>query len=183
MSITRRTRHWFVAVAALTSAACTARGRPSLDDDLDRLLAAYLGDHPGACVLVRHQGTALREHCVGMAELETHRATTPLTNFRLASVTKQFTATAILTLIADGRLDSATTLRQALPGFPPWADGITIHQLLTHTSGLPDYEDLLPADTERQVTDAEVVQLLRAQDSTAFAAGSAYHSRNSGYAL
>jgi CubicO group peptidase (beta-lactamase class C family) len=126
---------------------------------------------------VVHQG------CVGLAEVETGRAATPATNFRLASLTKQFTATAILSLVADGRITTTTTLRSVFPDFPPWADDVTIHHLMTHTAGLVDYEDLMPADDDRQITDAGVLALLRAQDSTYFPPGSAFRYSNSAYAV
>ncbi|MFX5464750.1 serine hydrolase domain-containing protein, partial [Acinetobacter baumannii] len=84
---------------------------------------------------------------------------TPVTaasNFRLASVSKQFTAAAVL-LVEDGRLGLDQPARQWLPELPPAAAGITLRHLLSHTSGLLDYEDLMdPADT-RQVHDADVL--------------------------
>lgn len=62
-------------------------------------------------------------------------AVTPATRFRLASVSKQFTATAILLLAQDDALSLDDPVRKWLPSLPPAADGITLHHLLTHTSG------------------------------------------------
>jgi CubicO group peptidase (beta-lactamase class C family) len=148
------------------------------------LLAAYTGtDRPGACLLARHAGTVVYERCVGLAELETGRAATPETNFRLASLTKQFTATAVLRLVQDGALTTSTTLRDIFPGFPPYGAAITLQHLMTHTSGLIDYEDLMGADTTEQIKDAGVLALMKAQDSTYFPPGSAFRYSNSAYAV
>jgi CubicO group peptidase (beta-lactamase class C family) len=171
-------------MAGIGLVACGAPDHEPLDDHLARLLADYDGnDSPGACVLARRAGAVVYQGCVGLAEIETHRAATAATNFRLASLTKQFTATAVLSLVADGRLATTTSLRAAFPDFPPWADAITIHHLMTHTSGLVDYEDLMPEGDDRQITDAGVLALLRAQDSTYFPPGSAFRYSNSGYAV
>lgn len=154
-----------------------------LDARVSTLLAAYDGDdRPGACVLARHRGAVIYERCVGMADLEAGRAAAPETNFRLASVTKQFTAAAVLRLVGEGKLALTTTLREVFPDFPPWADQVTVAHLLTHTSGLVDYEDVMPAG-DAQILDSGVVELMRAQDSTYFPPGSAFRYSNSAYAV
>ncbi|MGE0555885.1 MAG: serine hydrolase domain-containing protein [Gemmatimonadales bacterium] len=151
---------------------------------LDQLLADFDGtDRPGACLLVRKADSAVYRRCVGMADLEAGIPTSPESNFRLASLTKAFTATAVLTLVERGQLELGTTLATLLPGFPPWADRITVGQLLSHTSGLIDYETVMAAGDTAQIHDAEVVELLRRQDSTAFAPGSQFRYSNSGYAV
>jgi CubicO group peptidase (beta-lactamase class C family) len=181
MDSPRRIQSILAAIAGVGLVACHDG---LLEDRVRRLLADYDGaDRPGACVLARRAGAVVYQRCLGMAEIETGKPATPETNFRLASVTKQFTATAVLLLVADGRLATTTTLRAVFPDFPAWADGITIHHLMTHTSGLVDYEDLMPADDDRQITDAGVLALLRAQDSTYFPPGSAFRYSNSGYAV
>jgi CubicO group peptidase (beta-lactamase class C family) len=147
------------------------------------LLAAYDGLAPGACVLIRQHGTAVYAKCVGLAELEGERETTPETNFRLASVTKQFTATAILALIERGDLDFETTLPEIFAGFPDYGRSVTIRHLLTHTSRLLDYEDLMHPDDTTQITDAGVLAIMERQDSTYFLPGTAYRYSNTGYAL
>ena len=174
----------FLVAIGIGLVGCRGPANESVDRHVARLLAEYAGaGQPGACVLARHAGAVVYRRCVGLAEVETGRAATPETNFRLASVTKQFTATAVLLLVADGRLAPTTSLRAVFPDFLPWADDVTVHHLLTHTSGLVDYEDVMPPDDNRQITDAGVRALLRAQDSTYFAPGSAFRYSNSGYAL
>ena len=72
-------------------------------------------------------------------------ASTPAASFRLASVTKQLTATAVMLLVHDGKLRYEDALTDVFPAFPAYGRAITIRHLLTHTSGLPDYEDLMAA--------------------------------------
>ena len=150
---------------------------------VDRLMADYQGAVPGACVLIIRDGNALVRTAYGQADLEKRIATTPATNFRLASVTKQFTAAAVLLLAEDGRLGLEDGVRKWLPSLPQSADAITLRHLLTHTSGLIDYEDVIPSTLERQLHDKDVLQILETQDRTYFPPGSAYRYSNSGYAL
>src|SRR5690606_32033465 len=116
-------------------------------------------------------------------DLERGIAVGPDTNFRLASVSKQFTATAILLLAQDGALTLDDPVRRWLPSLPAAADGITLHHLLSHTSGLVDYEDVMPDAIDDQLRDADVLRLLESQDRLYFAPGSDYRYSNSGYAL
>jgi CubicO group peptidase (beta-lactamase class C family) len=119
----------------------------------------------------------------GCADLERRVPATPATNFRLASITKQFTAAAVLLLAEDGRLGFDDAVRGWLPTLPPAARSVTIRQLLTHTAGLVDYEDLIPPSTVRQLSDADVLALLEREDRTHFTPGSSYRYSNGGYAL
>ena len=169
--------------AALVLLAGCATGGTTLDRHIDALMHDYSGNVPGASVLVLRDGAPLVRRSYGMADLEAQVAATPQTNYRLASVSKQFTAASILLLAEDGRLRLDDKLHDWLPTLPPLADPITIRHLLTHTSGLIDYEDVMdPADT-RQVHDADVLKLLESQDRTYFAPGTGYRYSNSGYAL
>ena len=143
---------------------------------------AYRGDVPGASVLVLHDGVPVIRRAYGLADVANRAAATPATNYRLASMTKQFTAAAVLLLMQDGRLDLDDPVRQWLPALPQ-AGAITIRRLLTHTSGLIDYEDVIPEGTSAQVHDADVLRLLESQNRTYFAPGTSYRYSNSGYSL
>ena len=184
----RTVKPWLGGVFAIALLAGCAHGGSKLDADpmqqqIDALMRGYAGDVPGASVLVLRDGEPRVRRSYGMADLEARVEATPQTNYRLASVSKQFTAAAVLLLIEDGRLHPDDKLTRWLPTLPPAAAGITIEHLLTHTSGLIDYEDVMdPADT-RQVHDADVLRLLEAQNRTYFAPGSDYRYSNSGYAL
>jgi CubicO group peptidase (beta-lactamase class C family) len=163
-------------------AACGRQAAPA-GDAIDRLMSAYRGHVPGASLLVLRDGAVLVRRAYGYADLEQGIAATPATNYRLASMTKQFTAAAILLLAEDGRLTLDDPIRKWLPELPAAAAPISIRQLLTHVSGLVDYEDLIPAGTTHQVHDEDVLHLLAAEDRTYFAPGSEYRYSDSGYAL
>jgi CubicO group peptidase (beta-lactamase class C family) len=157
--------------------------RDALQRDIDTLMRDYAGDGPGAALLVLRDGEAVVRRGYGYADLEAGARVTPQTNFRLASISKQFTAAAVLLLAEDGTLRLDDPARRWLPELPASADAITLHHLLTHTSGLVDYEDLMAPDATGQVHDADVLRLLAAHDRLYFAPGSDYRYSNSGYAL
>lgn len=149
----------------------------------DALMSAYQGPVPGAAVLVLKDGEPLHARGYGLADLDSQRAVDAQTNFRLASVSKQFTAMAIVLLAADGTLGLEDPLARWLPGLPPATAGITLRHLLTHASGLIDYEDVMPAGLGGQLRDADVLAILRHQDRTYFPPGTGYRYSNSAYAL
>jgi CubicO group peptidase (beta-lactamase class C family) len=151
--------------------------------EVDALLSDYAGDAPGASVLVLHDGEPVVRASYGLADLEAGMPTTPETNYRLASMTKQFTAASILLLAEDGSLTLDDHAHEWLPSLPQAAETVTIRHLLTHTSGLIDYEDLIPETFIAQLHDADVVRLLETQDRTYFRPGTGYRYSNSGYAL
>ncbi len=156
----------------------------SMASRVESLLREYAGvDQPGACVLVRHRGTRLYRGCYGMADLERGEPADTRTNFRLASLTKQMTAMAIIQLVEAGRLGYETTLAEIFQDFPAYGERITVRHLLTHTSGLIAYEDLLPEDQTQQVKDVDVLRMMMEQDSTYFESGSQFRYSNSGYAV
>ena len=165
-------------------AAGTGAGDPdTLVARVDALMADYAGDVPGASVLVVHDGEVVVRRAYGLADLDSDVPASPATNYRLASVTKQFTAAAILLLAEDGRLRLDDPVGRWLPSLPPRPAAATLHQLLTHTSGLVDYEDFVPSAAASQVRDADVLRLLEPHDRTLFPPGSDYRYSNSGYAL
>ncbi len=172
-----------LAAALLLLVAGCSSGARDASAQVDALIHPYQGAVPGASVLVIRDGLPIIRRSVGLADLEGRVAATPATNYRLASMTKQFTATAILLLAEDGRLSLADPVRKWLPTLPAAADGITIRHLLTHTSGLIDYEDVMAEGTTQQLHDADVLHLLESQNRTYFAPGTAYRYSNSGYAL
>ena len=151
--------------------------------EVDALMRNYAGDVPGAAVLVLRDGQPVVRSSYGLADLETGTPATPETNYRLASVTKQFTAASILLLAEDGRLTLDDRGHKWLPSLPKAAETVTIRHLLTHTSGLIDYEDVVPEIFVAQLHDADVLRLLETQNRTYFRPGTGYRYSNSGYAL
>ncbi|WP_235577916.1 serine hydrolase domain-containing protein [Pseudoxanthomonas sp. Root630] len=158
-------------------------GAASRDATIDAWMRDYGGDAPGASVLVLENGKPAFERSYGMAERETGRHATPATQYRLASISKQFTAACVLLLMEDGVLTLDDPVRRWLPTLPASADAVTLRHLLSHTSGLIDYEDLIPDGQTGQVHDADVLRLLAREDRLYFASGSGYRYSNSGYAL
>ncbi len=151
---------------------------------IDSILADYAApDGPGASVVVVRNGRVAAQRNYGLADVEARSPVTDRTNFRLASLTKQFTATAILLLAKDGKLDLDEAIGPILPELPPPARGVTVRQLLTHTSGLRAYEDFVPDSQTRQVHDHEVPSLIAHADSAYFPPGTAFRYSNTGYAL
>ena len=138
---------------------------------------------PGAAVIVIKEGKPLFAKGYGLAELEKKIPCTTNTNFRLASVTKQFTAMAVLILAEQGKLSLEDLLPKFFPEFPEYAKAITLRNLLTHTSGLTDYEDHIPQGTTIPLSDRDVLFILRHQSKADFAPGAQFHYNNSAYAL
>lgn len=115
---------------------------------------------PGLALAVVREGKVTLARGYGLASVELSVPATPATVFELASVSKQFTATAIMLLVADGKLALDDPIVDRLPGLPPAWRAITVRHLLNHTSGLQDYlrspgfslrDDLAPADLVKLV--------------------------------
>ena len=150
---------------------------------IERLMQPYDGDVPGVSLLVLKDGKTVVSRGYGRSDLERNIEAGPQTNYRLASVTKQFTAAAILLLAQDGKLAIDDPVKRWLPSLPKVADAISLRNLLDHTSGVLDYEDLMAKPYEGQISDAGVMALLEKEDRLYFPPGSSYRYSNSGYAL
>lgn len=99
---------------------------------------AGFADSPGMAVLVSRDGKILFQKAVGQAAVKDNVAATPATKFRIGSVTKQFAAAAILKLQEQGKLSVKDTLSKFIPDYPR-GDEVTVHHLLTHTSGIKSF--------------------------------------------
>lgn len=153
-------------------------------DEFDALFEKYNQKLvPGAAVLVAVDGKVVWKKCFGFADIEDRIKIVPKTNFRLASVTKQFTAASILILIQKGLCRFDTKLTEVFEDFPEYGKRITIKNLLNHTSGLIDYEDLIPDTAKIQVKDEDVLRMMYGVDSTYFEPGTQFKYSNTGYAL
>lgn len=140
-------------------------------------------DEPGCSVLVV-RGDDTQVITLGRATLAPAVAVTPQTNFRLASVAKQFTAASILVLRDEGRLSISQSITDFYPAFSAYSSSITVEHLLRHTSGIRDYEPIVAAKNPQQpVMDREVMALLTAEAATDFEPGARFRYSNSGYAV
>jgi CubicO group peptidase (beta-lactamase class C family) len=151
---------------------------------VESLMADYARPNaPGASVLVVHNGRVDLVKSYGLADVERATPVRKETNFRLASVTKQFTATAVMLLAADGKLRFDEEIGAILPTLPEFARRVTIRQLLNHTGGLPDYEDFVPDTQTAQVHDRNVPALIGHASSARFSLGTRFAYSNTGYVL
>jgi CubicO group peptidase (beta-lactamase class C family) len=150
---------------------------------VDALFAEFSGNHPGAAVMMIREGKPVFAKAYGMADIEKKVPCSTNTNFRLASVTKQFTAMGILILSERGKLSLDDKLTKFFPDFPKYGDAITVRHLLTHTSGVVDYDDPVPAGFTDQLKDKDVLRIVSAHDGTYFPPGTKFRYSNSGYAI
>ena len=154
----------------------------------DRIFAAWNSTHtPGCAVGVSRNGTPIFTRGYGMADLETGTPITPLTILESGSVAKQFTATAVLLLVADGKLRLDDDVRKYVPELPQYGRTITIRHLLSHTSGLREWSNLVadqgyPRGT-RVTTQTDLVEIILRQKSLNYPVGDFYSYTNSGFAL
>ena len=138
---------------------------------------------PGAAIVVAIGDSIVFSRGYGLADIEHSVSVTPSTSFRLASVTKQFTAAATLALVEEGKLHLDERLGDLLSDVPAYARDVRVRHLLAHTSGVPDYEPILGSDDGPQVKDHDVLALLHRANKLYFASGTSWRYSNSGYAL
>ena len=150
--------------------------------------------HPGAALLVIDHDEIVYSKGYGLADLETSQPITSDTSFYLASLSKQFTAMAILLLAERGALSYEDRLRTYFPQFPSWADAITLRHLLNHTSGLPEYFPLFTAHSDGTpvreftrditgITNQAVLHRVIRESGLDFPTGERYAYCNTGYVL
>ncbi len=158
--------------------------------ELDEYVASF-GVHWGEAyrfsgfILVVSGGRNIYEKGFGMADRSTRSVPTADTTFRIGSVTKQFTAAAILELQEQGKLSLDDTVRKHLPSYPVVGDRITVHQLLTHTAGVWNYttdDDWARTHAATPHTTAQLLATFKDQPLD-FEPGEEFRYSNSGYVL
>jgi CubicO group peptidase (beta-lactamase class C family) len=171
-------------LAGCVSTSGSITPQPAGLHEVDSLFTAYASpEAPGASVIVIQNGQVALRRAYGLAELETRTQATPETHYRLASLTKQFTAMAIMLLVEQGKLRYDDRVVDVLPGFPSYLSEIRVRHLLHHTSGIWDYEDFVPSTQTVQVKDRDVLAPLSRVDRTYFPPGTSVRYSNSGYAV
>ncbi|WP_111880021.1 serine hydrolase [Aequorivita sp. CIP111184] len=179
-------RTTFVAVIAFvaTVAISFAQTKTAQLDDLLNKYTEY-GQFSGS-VLVAEKGKVIYKKGFGMANLEWDIPNAPDTKHRLGSITKQFTAMLIMQLVAEGKLDLQATVSKYLPDYSKTnGDKITIHQLLTHTSGTPNYTsfpNFFKELSRNPYTPTEMLEMF-ADSTLTFKPGTQFAYSNSGYIL
>ncbi|PZQ62634.1 MAG: serine hydrolase [Phenylobacterium zucineum] len=169
---------------AFSLAALPAAAQPA---GFDAIFAGYGAEAPGCAVGVKHRAEAPVLRGYGSADLEHGVAVTPDTVFEAGSVSKQFTAAAVLLLVQDGKLALGDDIRKHLPEMPDYGRPITVDMLLSHTSGLRDWGEVMALAgwprTSRIYTHDEVLQIATRQKALNYAPGEAYSYTNTGYSL
>ncbi|MDT5115074.1 MAG: hypothetical protein QOE30_813 [Mycobacterium sp.] len=160
-------------------AAAKAASQKVLNDAIDT-------ESPGCSAAVGVKGSVAWTGVRGLADLSTGSAITADTVFDIASVSKQFTATALLLQVDAGRLTLHDPLSQHLPELPPWAGTVNVGQLVHQTSGIPDYVGLLEAQGFQfgdRTTEDQALRAVAATPKPKFAPGSQFEYSNSNYLL
>jgi CubicO group peptidase (beta-lactamase class C family) len=177
----------FLATVLLAVAPAQASSPPD-PAKIDAIFAAYDRNTSPGCAVAVYQGDRIAfRKAYGMANLDHDIPLRPSTVFHVASVSKQFTGTAILLLAQDGKLSLDDDIRKHLPELPDLGKTITIRQLANHTSGLRDQWDLLGLAGWRYsrdlITDDDVMELLVRQKDLNFPPGDRHLYSNSGFTL
>ncbi len=175
-----------ILVLTLATSPLVASGSDALGR-IDALLARYqeLGLFNG-CALVADRGQIVIKKGYGLANMEWGIANTPDTKFRLGSITKQFTATLIMQLVEQGKIDLTAPITRYLPDYPArTGDKITIHHLLNHTSGIVGYTELPTFGTSLRnpYAPAKFADEFFAKLDLLFEPGTKFSYNNSGYFL
>ena len=177
-----------LAVALALPAGAQPAPAPDSAAAVDSIFASWTGvSSPGCAVGVSRGGKVILSRAYGMANLEYDVPNTPQTIFEGGSVSKQFTAAAVVLLALDGRLSLDDPVRKYFPELPPYGDSVTIRQMLNHTSGLRDWGVVAAAGGwprgTRTYTHAHVLDIIARQKSLNYRPGTEYLYSNSNYNL
>lgn len=156
-----------------------------LENRLDSLLKSNIRNHePGIALYVESAGKVFYNKGFGLADTHAKTKINSKTNFRLASVSKQFTAMALVLLEKDKKISFDDPVRLYLPELPSEIGSkILIRHLITHSSGIIDYEEVMSSSISSQLLDTDVLELLKKEEKTYFEPGSNFRYSNSAYAL
>jgi len=156
------------------------------EKQIDSLISAQINpNEPGVSILIAKQGKIVYEKAYGSADVELNVPLQPDMVFKIGSVTKQFTAIAILQLVEKGLISLQDSIQKFLPDFPSKGYTITVENLLTHTSGIMDYSNADTTHTYIEREDFTPQRIINYFDKAPleFIPGSKYNYSNSGYVL
>src|SRR5687768_2011783 len=184
------TRLLLAATLAIISAAFVSARQsasPVPEAKIDAVFSRWTDETPGCAVGVSKDGKPILEKAYGMADLEHDVPNKPDTIFEAGSVSKQFTAAAVVLLAQDGKLSLDDPARTYVPELPDYGKPLTIRQMLQHTSGLRDWGEIAAIAgwprTSRVHTHAHVLDIVSRQKSLNFPSGTQYSYSNTGYNL
>ena len=187
MAICFRTTAIACALAALGATAGVLSQPAPVQDQIDKIFSRWTRVTPGCAVGADVKGEPVVRAAYGMADLERDVPITIDTIFEAGSVSKQFTAAAVLLLAREGKLSLDDPVRRYIPELPDYGWPVTIRQMLHHTAGLRDWGYLTavagwPRGT-RVLTHAHVLDILSRQRALNFPPGTSWSYSNSGYTL
>lgn len=178
-----------IALGVVASSTLDAQARSAADISamIDRALAGSVTASGPGCTIGVQLGDVRTTRAAGMADLERGVPLTPSSIIEAGSVSKQFTAAAVVLLALEGRLSLDADVRTWFPELPTYERPITVRHLLTHTSGLRDWGSVVQLEGwprgARAHTNAHVVQIASRQRALNYAPGDAYSYTNTGYNL
>ena len=146
---------------------------------------AEADDAPGISIAVLHKGDTLLMKGYGYGDIENQVPATEKTVYRIGSITKQFTAAAIMRLVEEGKVGLQDPISTYIPDYPEHGASVTVHQLLNHTSGIVSYTSLgLPfwSKARLNLSHRQVLELFK-DAPLQFEPGSSRAYNNSGYYL
>jgi CubicO group peptidase (beta-lactamase class C family) len=177
----------FLAIACAVLAGAASQSSAVPESKVDEIFSRWTKDSPGCAVGVSRADQPVLQKAYGMADLEHDIPNKPDTIFEAGSVSKQFTAAAVLLLAAEGKLSLDDPARKYVPELPDYGAPLTIRHMLQHTSGLRDWGEVASIAgwprTSRVHTHAHVVDILSRQKALNFPSGTRYSYSNSGYNL
>jgi CubicO group peptidase (beta-lactamase class C family) len=169
-----------------TVSICAAQSDDHLAKSVDSLVSPqFEGNQPGISILIAKKGQIVYQKAFGSANVELNTPMQPDNVFRIGSITKQFTAVAILQLVEQGKISLQDSVQKYIKDFPSKGATITIENLLTHTSGLVDYTSMNDPDPyiERRNFTARFLIDYFKKDPLQFKPGTKYSYSNSNYLL
>lgn len=174
-------RYIFVVFCLFLALSTSAQIEKRLDSIIN---SKIIPSDPGIALYIEKDGRVIYNKGFGKVEQNSPNSLGPNTNFRLASVSKQFTAMCILLLELDKKLSIDDPISKYFPNLPKSvSEKITIRQLITHSSGIIDYEEVMDNSISQALVDADVLNILSKQEKTYFKPGTEFRYSNSAYAL
>jgi D-alanyl-D-alanine carboxypeptidase len=152
---------------------------------LDERLETYMESNniPGALVAIVSRGEVIHLETYGMANVELSVPVTDDTVFEIGSISKQFVSAAVMLLVEENKLELDDAIENYIADIPSEWLGVTVRQLMNHTSGIPDYEEIASYDIYgERVTPEEIIQIAHSRPMD-FAPGTGWYYSNTGYFL
>ncbi len=167
---------WALIIALFAGTSTYAQDKTS---EIDKLFSSVTASTPGCACAVSQNGNVIVNKAYGLADLERDVPLNTNSVFDAASVRKQFVAAAVLLLVEDGKLSLSDDIRKHIPQLPDYGHKITLDHLLTHTSGIRDWQPLL----NLAAGDPDAMTMILRQRGLNFVPGEEWSYSNSGYVL